>query len=166
MAAVAPVLVEGATGTAAAATAGEGAAAGRAATAGSVGVGKKPPARPTKPAAGTPAEPPTAPADEPPAQPDPDPSQRPQVRGPSPALERSVSRASAASGGVILGVLFYVLGLTYLRDGGAGVKAWLKAKFINETTNPQRGTVVDPDKVATPGPTQPSVGRLTVGRYW
>jgi hypothetical protein len=37
-----------------------------------------------------------------------------------------------AGGGLILGVLLYVAGLTYLRGGSAGLKAWVRAKFLNK----------------------------------
>lgn len=41
-------------------------------------------------------------------------------------------RLPDAGGGLVLGGLAYVLGLTYLRSGRTGVKALLKAKFFNE----------------------------------
>ena len=41
-------------------------------------------------------------------------------------------RVSSAGGGFVLGTFVYVLGLTYLKHGRAGVQAWLKAKFLNE----------------------------------
>lgn len=41
-------------------------------------------------------------------------------------------RAANAGGGFALGLVTYVVVLTYLRDGRDGVKALLKAKFFNE----------------------------------
>lgn len=41
---------------------------------------------------------------------------------------------SGAGGGLVLGALAYIVGLTYLRSGRAGVKALLKAKFLNEVS--------------------------------
>ncbi len=35
-------------------------------------------------------------------------------------------------GGFVLGLLGYVLVLNYVRDGKDGVKAWLRAKFLNQ----------------------------------
>lgn len=40
-------------------------------------------------------------------------------------------RPSGAGGGLVLGSLAYIVGLTYLRSGRAGVKALLRAKFLN-----------------------------------
>ncbi|MBN9327805.1 MAG: hypothetical protein J0I87_12940, partial [Cellulomonas sp.] len=48
-------------------------------------------------------------------------------------VPRAVSRAAASSGGLILGGLTYVLALVYLRGGSAGLKTWLRAKFLNKT---------------------------------
>ncbi len=36
--------------------------------------------------------------------------------------------------GFVLGVLAWLLTVQYLRGGTAGVKAWLRAKFLNQTT--------------------------------
>lgn len=41
-----------------------------------------------------------------------------------------------AGGGLVLGAFTYVLALTYLRSGSAGVKAWLRAKFLNQVSTP------------------------------
>ena len=41
-------------------------------------------------------------------------------------------KAANSGGGFLLGLGVYVLALTYLRDGRAGVKALLKAKFLNQ----------------------------------
>jgi len=58
-----------------------------------------------------------------------------------PADEPSGSGSSAgahhslpdvAGGGLVLGVLTYVVGLVFLRGGWAGVKAWAAAKFLNK----------------------------------
>lgn len=51
-----------------------------------------------------------------------------------PKPPKSLSSAAEAGGGVLLGVLGYVLALAYMRDGKAGVKAWLSAKFLNKVT--------------------------------
>jgi hypothetical protein len=58
----------------------------------------------------------------------------PAAAAPSPSGGRPAAgvKASSAGGGFALGVFIHVLGITYLRSGRAGVKAWLKAKFLNE----------------------------------
>lgn len=50
-----------------------------------------------------------------------------------PKVPKTVTTAANAGGGLILGTLSYVLALAYLRGGSAGVKAWLRAKFLNRT---------------------------------
>jgi hypothetical protein len=63
--------------------------------------------------------------------------QSPPVPAPStpllPSVPRAVRSAASSGGGVILGTLTYVLALTYLRSGRAGVVVWLRAKFLNQT---------------------------------
>lgn len=49
----------------------------------------------------------------------------------SPTIPRSLRRAGQTGGSAILATLGYVLVLTYLRGGSAGVKRWLRAKFLN-----------------------------------
>lgn len=93
-------------------------------------------------AAGTrnPPAPDPEPADTPP-----DTSSRPS--GPSlPSLPRSVTNGAAAGGGLILGTFAYVLALVYLRGGSAGLRAWLRAKFLNKTTSSDHSTTA-----VTPG---------------
>ena len=62
--------------------------------------------------------------------------QSPSVPAPStpsiPSVPRAVRSAASSGGGVILGAVTYVLALTYLRSGRAGVVAWLRAKFLNQ----------------------------------
>jgi len=36
--------------------------------------------------------------------------------------------------GFVLGLLAWVLTMQYIRGGPDGVKAWLRAKFLNQTT--------------------------------
>ncbi len=48
-----------------------------------------------------------------------------------PRPPRIVTRAADSGGGVVLGLLGYVLVTTYLRGGPTAVKAWLRAKFLN-----------------------------------
>lgn len=43
-------------------------------------------------------------------------------------------RAANAGGGFVLGLLVYVVALTYLRDGRDGVVRLLKAKFFNQVS--------------------------------
>jgi len=44
---------------------------------------------------------------------------------------------SGGSGsGLLLGLVLYPLVLAFLRDGPGGVKAWLKAKVLNQVTYP------------------------------
>lgn len=46
---------------------------------------------------------------------------------------RPPRRPSIADGsGFALGLLLYALGMNYLRHGRAGVKGWLRAKFLNQ----------------------------------
>jgi hypothetical protein len=61
---------------------------------------------------------------------DPAATRRPTGSPPSPP--KVIRRSADAAGGVILGTLAYVLALTYLRGGSEGVKAWLRAKFLNQ----------------------------------
>ena len=72
--------------------------------------------------------PPPAPADQAPAAGGSSGSSAPSFSAP-----KSVSSAASAGGGAILATLTYVLFLTYLRGGAAGVKAWANAKFLNRT---------------------------------
>jgi hypothetical protein len=51
---------------------------------------------------------------------------------PAPTSSGAGVRLPNAGGGLVLGSLAYVLGLTYLRGGRAGVKALLRAKFFNQ----------------------------------
>jgi hypothetical protein len=53
-------------------------------------------------------------------------------RGAPAAFRIDGLRTANAGGGFVLGMFAYVVGLTYLRDGKAGVKRLLRAKFFNE----------------------------------
>lgn len=66
----------------------------------------------------------------PPAQPAPRGGRRSAPSLPSPP--KVIRRGVDAGGGVILGALAYVLALAYIRGGSDGVKAWLRAKFLNQ----------------------------------
>lgn len=50
------------------------------------------------------------------------------------AAASSDVRPASAGGGLVLGVLLYALGRTYLEHGRDGVKRLLKAKFLNEVS--------------------------------
>lgn len=77
--------------------------------------------------------------DVPPAAPPKDtPAPAPSSSGPSFNPPKSVSSAASAGGGAILATLVYVLFLTYLRGGTEGLKAWGRAKFLNQTTTSTR----------------------------
>lgn len=69
-----------------------------------------------------------------------------------PKPSRAVRSAVSAGGGAILGTLTYVLALAYLRDGPAGVRAWLRAKFLNRV-GPAPAPV--PAVPRTPAPATP-----------
>ena len=62
----------------------------------------------------------------------------------TPAAYRKVARAANptaianAGGGALLGAVTYVLALTYLRGGREGVKAWMRAKFLNQVPGSAR----------------------------
>jgi len=56
---------------------------------------------------------------------------RAQVRRRLPGA-KAVGQTVEAGGGILLGSIGYVLLMAYLRDGSAGVKRWLKAKFLNQ----------------------------------
>lgn len=56
---------------------------------------------------------------------------RTQVRRRLPGA-KAVGQTVDAGGGILLGSIGYVLLMAYLRDGSAGVKRWLKAKFLNQ----------------------------------
>lgn len=87
-------------------------------------MGALPPEPPPAPPADSPADATMAPPVQPPAG-----------RAPSsPTLPRAVTKAAATGGGAILATFTYVLALTYLRGGSAGVKRWLRAKFLNQVT--------------------------------
>ncbi|MDO8107145.1 hypothetical protein Q6348_08040 [Isoptericola sp. b441] len=60
---------------------------------------------------------------------------RPDAASPSgrPAPRPTSGGASATIGGLVLGVLAWAVGLTWLRSGPGGVKALLAAKFLNRT---------------------------------
>lgn len=61
--------------------------------------------------------------------------QQPRRATPSlPSVPRTVQGAVDAGGGALLGALAYVLALAYMRGGKDGVKAWLNAKFLNQTS--------------------------------
>jgi hypothetical protein len=75
-------------------------------------------------------------APQPPATLTPDPPASPQSSSPGsslPSVPKAVSSAWTAGGGAILGTLVYVLFLTYMRGGPAGVTTWFRAKFLNQT---------------------------------
>lgn len=61
------------------------------------------------------------------------------LRDKLPSPPKSVASAANAGGGLLLGALAYVLALTYLRDGRAGVKRWVRAKFLNKTDTDSGG---------------------------
>ena len=85
-------------------------------------LGSLPPEVPADPPAPSPADGTTAP-----------PAPSPAGRAPSsPTVPRAVRKAAASGGSAILATLTYVLALTYLRGGSAGVKRWLRAKFLNQ----------------------------------
>jgi len=67
---------------------------------------------------------------------------------------------SGGSGsGLLLGLVLYPLALAFLRDGPGGVKAWLKAKFLNQVTYPASSGKSGLPHPATPGhPAVPSPG--------
>ena len=46
----------------------------------------------------------------------------------------TVNTRGGAGGGFVLGMLAYVVGLTYLRGGKPAVKQLLRAKFLNDVT--------------------------------
>lgn len=71
--------------------------------------------------AGTSATPPASPATPP----------RPKAPRRLPGA-KAVGQTVDAGGGILLGSIGYVLLMAYLRDGSAGVKRWLKAKFLNQ----------------------------------
>lgn len=50
--------------------------------------------------------------------------------------------------GFVLGALGWVLTVQYLRGGTAGVKAWLRAKFLNQTSGGPSGNLRGPGQVA------------------
>ena len=49
-----------------------------------------------------------------------------------PSAPKVVRRSADAGGGLLLGAIAYVLVLSYIRGGPDGVKAWLRAKFLNQ----------------------------------
>lgn len=72
---------------------------------------------------------------------------KPSSGGPgwAPTL-RPPRRPSIADGsGFALGMVLYALGLNYLRHGRAGVKGWLRAKFLNQPDP----TLTAPTRAAT-----------------
>jgi hypothetical protein len=77
------------------------------------------------------------------------PAPQPATSSPTfPSLPKSVGSAASAGGGALLGAIGYVLFLTYMRNGLPGVKAWTRAKFLNQTGAASTGTV----STATDGP--------------
>lgn len=81
------------------------------------------------------AEPaPTVPdgTDDPTPQPAPEPAPEPSAAS-SPSGGRAPIQIPDVGGGMVLGFLLYVVGLTYLRGGKADVTALLRAKFLNKT---------------------------------
>lgn len=76
-------------------------------------------------------------------------------RATAPAVKRATSWSHEGAG-FLLGLVAFALGRSYLLGGPAGVKAWLKAKFLNEASPGPGGTT-------TPAtPTAPSAGGSTV----
>ena len=87
---------------------------------------------------------------------DPEPAQpadRSRLSLPSlPSAPKAASKVANAGGGALLGAIAYVLALTYLREGKAGVNRWLKAKFLNRTDpNYTPPTTTRGPQVARPG---------------
>lgn len=60
------------------------------------------------------------------------PSAPPAARRSMPSAPKVVRRSADAGGGLLLGAIAYVLVLSYIRGGPDGVKAWLRAKFLNQ----------------------------------
>lgn len=54
--------------------------------------------------------------------------------GPPPAMAEK-------GGGILIGLVGYALTIRYLEGGWPGVQEWLKAKFLNEPTQPLEGKV-------------------------
>lgn len=87
----------------------------------------------------------------------------------APRLDRQFrSAASSSAGGTIagtaLGALAYFMGVAYLRGGGAGLKNWLKAKFVNitpgSTSSLPVGKSTTTNATTSPGATAPAAARV------
>lgn len=88
----------------------------------------------------------TAPPAPPAADAQPDTSSTDTARrgGTGVSVPKPVRGAMNAGGGAVLGALLYVLGLVYLRGGTAGLKAWYRAKFLNDTGVAPSATAATP----------------------
>ena len=68
----------------------------------------------------------------------PDPAGPPQSAGSpqSPTSRPATPRGSSrgAGSGLLLGIVLYPIALAALRDGIPGIKAWLRAKFLNQVS--------------------------------
>lgn len=77
---------------------------------------------------------------------------------PAPRASGDLWQGPGTASGVLLALICYPAGLAYLRGGGPGLKAWMKAKFLNQTST-------DPGIVneawLTPGGTSTSGGTIT-----
>jgi hypothetical protein len=78
---------------------------------------------------------------------------------------RSSAGAKAGSvasdgAGFLLGLIGYALLYNYLRWGSSGVRAWLSAKFLNNTSDPGHAKPATPSTPATPAsPDATSIAR-------
>jgi hypothetical protein len=75
-------------------------------------------------------------------------------------------KAMNAGGGLVLGALGYILGTVYLRGGGAGLKAWFNAKFLNKTaatTTPNNSAAAAHAAPATGGGSNAGTGLKVLG---
>ncbi len=73
------------------------------------------------------------------------------------------SLPDVAGGGLVLGVLSYVVGLVFLRNGWAGVRAWTAAKFLNRVPGQTSTTAPATPAPATAGGSNTGSGLLVMG---
>lgn len=59
----------------------------------------------------------------------------------APAARRTTSRSSGSGAGIILGLVVWALVSAYLKEGPAGPRRWLKAKFTNQVESPEAAAV-------------------------
>lgn len=78
-------------------------------------------------------------------------------------LGRGAGTALNAGGGLLLGVIAYVLGVNYLRDGSTGVKKWLRAKFLNRVDAPSSTASKDRSAFAAAGAQRATAGSANTG---